>query len=106
MAAPLLAALPEALGFVGTLSLPEAAALLQLASLFVGNDRLMHLSAAAGAPTIGLFGPTDASIYGPAGPSALAVVAGTMEAITVQRVVEAGRQLLGCAPGGKTRMSR
>jgi heptosyltransferase-3 len=96
MAAPLLAALPEARDFVGKLSLPQAAALLQRASLFVGNDSgLMHLSAAAGAPTIGLFGPTDSAIYGPAGPMAIAVVAIAMDAITVQQVVDAGARLLG-----------
>jgi heptosyltransferase III len=107
MAAPLLAVLPEARDFVGKLSLPAAAALLELASLFVGNDSgLMHLSAAAGAPTIGLFGPTDADTYGPAGPAALAVVAGTMDGITVEQVVEAGHRLLARPLGVKTRMSR
>jgi heptosyltransferase-3 len=94
MATPLLAALPEACNLVGALSLPEAAAVLQKASLFIGNDSgLMHLSAAAGAPTIGLFGPTDANTYGPAGPLATAVVGVSMDAITVQQVVEAGCQM-------------
>jgi heptosyltransferase III len=94
MATPLLAALPEACNLVGALSLPEAAAVLQKASLFIGNDSgLMHLSAAAGAPTIGLFGPTDASTYGPAGPLATAVVGVSMDAITVAQVVEAGSQM-------------
>jgi heptosyltransferase III len=94
MAAPLLAALPEARDFVGALTLPQAAAVLQRASLFIGNDSgLMHLSAAAGAPTIGLFGPTDASTYSPAGRLATSVVAVSMDAITVAQVVEASRQL-------------
>ena len=35
----------------------------------------MHLAAAAGAPTVGLFGPTPASEYAPAGRRAIAVVA-------------------------------
>jgi ADP-heptose:LPS heptosyltransferase len=36
--------------------------------LFVGNDSgLMHLAAAAGAPTLGLFGPSDEALYGPWG---------------------------------------
>jgi ADP-heptose:LPS heptosyltransferase len=36
--------------------------------MFVGNDSgLMHLSAAAGTPTLGLFGPTPASEYAPSG---------------------------------------
>jgi heptosyltransferase-3 len=95
MAAPLLAALPDALDLVGTLSLPEAAAVLQRAALFVGNDSgLMHLSAAAGAPTIGLFGPTDAETYCPAGRRATAVVAASMDTISVHQVIEAARNLL------------
>jgi ADP-heptose:LPS heptosyltransferase len=95
MAAPLLAALPEAIDLVGMLSLAEAAAVLQCASLFIGNDSgLMHLSAAAGAPTIGLFGPTDAATYGPSGSRATAVVATTMEEISVRQVVEAAAMLL------------
>ena len=39
------------------------------AHLFVGNDSgLMHLAAAAGAPTLGLFGPTNEQRYAPWGP--------------------------------------
>ncbi|WP_203069786.1 glycosyltransferase family 9 protein [Falsiroseomonas ponticola] len=76
MAAPVLAALPGALDLVGTLALPEVAAVLKRAALFIGNDSgLMHLSAAAGAPTIGLFGRSSAAEYGPAGPRARAVEA-------------------------------
>jgi ADP-heptose:LPS heptosyltransferase len=68
MAAPLLAALPGAVDLCGGLSLPEAAACLSLASLYVGNDSgLMHLAAATGAPTLVLFGPTPASEYAPVG---------------------------------------
>jgi ADP-heptose:LPS heptosyltransferase len=96
-----LAALPEAVDLVGALGLPEAAALLSRCALFVGNDSgLMHLSAAAGAPTIGLFGPTPASEYAPVGPRALAVLArglpgnAPMGALTVGRVAEAARGLL------------
>jgi ADP-heptose:LPS heptosyltransferase len=95
MAEPMLAALPDACDFVGMLSLPEAASVLQHASLFIGNDSgLMHLAAAAGAPTIGLFGPTDAATYGPTGRAATAVIGATMDAITVRQVVCAGETLL------------
>ena len=73
MAAPLLQALPDAIDLVGWLSVPEAAACLARAALFVGNDSgLMHLAAAAGAPTLGLFGPTDAAEYAPSGRRAAA----------------------------------
>jgi heptosyltransferase III len=46
----------------------HAAALFEGTRLFVGNDSgLMHLAAASGAPTLGLFGPTDERRYGPRG---------------------------------------
>jgi heptosyltransferase III len=45
-----------------------AGAVLRRAALFVGNDTgLMHIAAAAGAPTLGLFGPTQSSRYAPWG---------------------------------------
>ncbi|HEX2942527.1 MAG TPA: glycosyltransferase family 9 protein, partial [Rhodopila sp.] len=95
MAAPLLAALPQAVDLVGTLSLPEVTAVLERCALFIGNDSgLMHMAAAAGAPTLGLFGPTDATIYGPTGARARAVVGETMDAISVQAVIDAATALL------------
>lgn len=46
-----------------------AYACLKRARLFVGNDSgAMHLAAAAGIPTLGLFGPSDEQLYGPWGP--------------------------------------
>ena len=54
---------------VGKVDLITAYACLKRARLFVGNDSgLMHLSAAAGAPTLGLFGPSDDRLYAPWGP--------------------------------------
>jgi len=97
LAAPVLAALPEAIDCVGNLSLPEAAAVLERAALFIGNDSgLMHLSAAAGAPTVGLFGPTDATEYAPAGRHTLALAGPSqdMAAISVTDVCEAAGYLL------------
>ncbi len=76
MAASVLAGLPGSIDLVGALDLPQAAAVLARCALFVGNDSgLMHLSAATGTPTIGLFGPTPASEYAPVGAKALAVLA-------------------------------
>ncbi len=50
------------------------AAVMARADLFVGNDSgMMHLAAAAGAPTLGLFGPTDERLYGPWGERAATV---------------------------------
>ncbi|MHB8528837.1 MAG: glycosyltransferase family 9 protein, partial [Caulobacteraceae bacterium] len=41
------------------------------ARLFIGNDSgLMHLAAASGTPTLGLFGPSDEALYAPWGPLA------------------------------------
>jgi len=104
MATPVLTALPQALDLVGKLDLPEVAAVLARAAIFIGNDSgLMHLAAAAGAPTLGLFGPTPSDEYGPAGPKASAVLAdgppgqGAMEDLPVARVLEAAEALLGQA---------
>jgi ADP-heptose:LPS heptosyltransferase len=48
-----------------------AHACLKRARLFIGNDSgAMHLAAAAGIPTLGLFGPSDERLYGPWGEAA------------------------------------
>jgi heptosyltransferase-2 len=47
----------------------QLGALLAGAGLFVGNDSgVTHLAAAAGAPTLALFGPTDPAQWAPIGP--------------------------------------
>ncbi len=97
LAAPVLACLPGAIDLCGMLSLAEAAACLRRARLFVGNDSgLMHLAAAAGTATIGLFGPTDAAVYAPVGRSAVAVRAdgAAMTDLPVPKVVAAACGLL------------
>lgn len=58
----------------GKVDLLTAYACLKRASLFIGNDSgLMHIAAAAGCPTVGLFGPSDERRYGPWGDKAVAV---------------------------------
>ena len=53
---------------------PESAACLERATLFVGNDSgLMHMAAAGGTPTLGLFGPSRDEIYAPWGDDGVAV---------------------------------
>jgi len=97
LAAPVLAALPLAIDLVGSLTLPEAAACLARCGLFVGNDSgLMHLAAAAGAPTLGLFGPTPAEEYAPAGRrTAVAVADGSaMADLSVAEALEVAIRLL------------
>lgn len=47
--------------------LAVAAAVLRRADLFVGNDGgLMHLADLVGAPLVGIYGPVDENVYGPA----------------------------------------
>lgn len=97
MAAPVLAALPDAIDLTGTLTIPEAAACLVRCALYVGNDSgLMHLAAAAGTPTLGLFGPTPWREYGPAGRRTAIAVSPTdrMEDLTVAAALAAAAALL------------
>lgn len=63
-----------ALDLTGELDLLGAAALLESATLCIGNDNaLTHLAAAARAPTLTLFGPTDEHVRAPIGPRARAI---------------------------------
>ncbi|RAI60985.1 glycosyltransferase family 9 protein [Roseicella frigidaeris] len=102
MAAPVLAALGErAVDLVGTLSLPEVAAVLARCALFVGNDSgLMHLSAATGTPTLGLFGPSRVEEYAPAGRHVATAVApdspglDSMPGLTLAAALAAAERLL------------
>jgi ADP-heptose:LPS heptosyltransferase len=97
MAAPVLAALPDAVNLVGRLSLPEVAACMARCAIFIGNDSgLMHIAAAAGTPTLGLFGPTPSNEYSPAGRCAAPVLSvdATMEGLSVERAYDAAVELL------------
>jgi heptosyltransferase III len=97
VAAHVFQALPNAIDLVGRLRLPEIAAFLSHARLFVGNDSgLMHLAAASGAATLGLFGPTNAREYGPSGRRAAALVGPNagMDSISVDAAVDAVVRLL------------
>jgi len=45
-----------------------AAAVLRRCAMFIGNDTgLMHIAAASGTPSLGLFGPSPATQYAPWG---------------------------------------
>ncbi|MBO1325940.1 glycosyltransferase family 9 protein [Acetobacter sp. TBRC 12305] len=71
LARPVLDALPHAIDAGGRFTLTQTAAMLARCALYIGNDSgLMHLAAATGIPTLGLFGPSRASEYAPAGPRA------------------------------------
>ena len=76
LALPVLQALPNAIDAGGRFSLTQVAAMLARCRLFIGNDSgLMHLAAAAGTPTLGLFGPSRASEYAPSGRCATCIAA-------------------------------
>lgn len=116
MAQPLVRAIPEnkCIDLIGRVDLLTAYTCLRKAALYVGNDSgLMHLAAAAGIPTLGLFGPSKEVHYAPWGPHAMAV-RGTqsfediisapgydhrsgqtyMTSLTVERVYDAVSELL------------
>ncbi len=70
-AEPVIEAVPAArrIDLAGRTDLLTAYACLERCALFVGNDSaLMHLAAAAGTPTLGLFGPSKDEHYAPWGP--------------------------------------
>jgi ADP-heptose:LPS heptosyltransferase len=76
----------------------ELACWLAGASLYVGNDSgITHLAAAAGAPVVALFGPTDPAVWAPRGPRVRVVATGRpgepMERIPLDRVFEAATAL-------------
>jgi ADP-heptose:LPS heptosyltransferase len=56
-------------GAVRIIDLYELACWLAQARLYIGNDSgITHLAAAAGAPVLALFGPTDPAVWAPRGP--------------------------------------
>ena len=78
-AAPLLENIPpcQRIDLMGMVSLLELYACLKRTQIFVGNDSgLMHMAAAAGIPTLGLFGPSREEHYAPWGDRCRAVRGG------------------------------
>lgn len=58
----------KAYNIAGLTTLPRLASVLQKSKLFIGNDSgPMHLAAAVGVQTIGLFGPGNPNRFGPVG---------------------------------------
>lgn len=73
IAAPLMRAVPDdrLIDLVGKVDLPTSYACLTRCDLFIGHDSgLMHMAAAAGIPTLGLFGPSKPERYAPWGSQA------------------------------------
>lgn len=70
MALPVIEAVPEnrLLDLVGRIDLLTVCACMERSAFYIGNDSgLMHLAAASGIPTLGLFGPSPAEQYAPWG---------------------------------------
>jgi heptosyltransferase-3 len=93
--------LPGAILMPDTLTLSLLAAAMSRLRLFIGNDTgLLHLAAASGAPTLGLFGESRAERYAPAGLHTAAAVApgpsgkAPMAGLTVDAVLAAATPLL------------
>lgn len=75
-AEPLLQALagPRLIDLAGRTELMTAFACLRRARVYIGNDSgLMHMAAASGTPTLGLFGPSPEIHYAPYGPNCAVV---------------------------------
>lgn len=69
-AQPVMEAVPSGrlIDLAGTIDLPTAHACLERCTFYLGNDSgLMHMAAASGIPTLGLFGPSSEVFYGPWG---------------------------------------
>ncbi len=114
-AGPLLDALGDrAIDLTGRTDPLVAAACLERVAFYVGNDSgLMHIAAAVGTPTLGLFGPGFPETYAPWGRLARAVVSaeprdslfarwrenqpGLMDGIAVEAVEAAARDLWNAA---------
>ena len=97
LAAPVLAAVPaeRLVDLVDRAPLMTLAAAFARCRLVVANDSgLMHLAAASGAPTLGLFGPSKDTHYAPAGPVTAWVRAPESAEALLARSQEVGR-----APG-------
>jgi heptosyltransferase-3 len=76
-------------GAVHIAGLYELACWLASARIYIGNDSgITHLAAAAGAPVVAIFGPTDPAVWAPRG-KRVEVVAGRLDDITVEQVLDA-----------------
>jgi ADP-heptose:LPS heptosyltransferase len=66
--------LGQRIDLIGKLDLSSVYACLARSTFYIGNDSgLMHIAAAAGVPTLGLFGPTREELYAPWGHNAAVV---------------------------------
>ncbi len=83
--------------FLADLPLPTVAAFLHLAGVFLGHDSgISHIAAAAGCPSLLLFGPTDPAIWAPKNPQIriLHAPSSSMDSLSVDSVFLAALPLL------------
>ena len=90
---------PGTMVLAGEITLEETACVLGACALVVSNDSgLMHLAAALGRTTIGIFGPTSPRRYSPLGKRASVVAQespGPIEQITVKQAILAADKAIG-----------
>jgi ADP-heptose:LPS heptosyltransferase len=85
------------LSMIAHLDLAEVAALARLARCFVGNDSgVSHLAAAAGAPGLAIFGPTDPARWRPLGRTTI-IHREPLSALTPLEVEAAILEIIGCS---------
>lgn len=84
--------LPDAARFE---NLADLAAWLAGARLYIGNDSgITHLAAAAGVPTIAIFGPTSPDTWAPRGENVTVLHSNPLDALRVEAVLAAANRLL------------
>ncbi|WP_376090302.1 glycosyltransferase family 9 protein [Roseomonas sp. CCTCC AB2023176] len=95
LAAAIAAAQPATKDLTGRTSMEEIAAVARRAVLAVGNDTgPTHMAAAAGCPTVALFGgDSDPSLCGPRGPAVRILRRDPLDALSPAEVAEAARAL-------------
>ena len=79
------------INIAGKTTLTQLASILQACNVFIGNDSgPMHLAAAVGTQTIGLYGPGDPTRFGPAGERCQTIrrASGCMSEIQVADVIQ------------------
>lgn len=100
----------QPVNLAGRLSLRQAGALAERASLFFGVDTVvMHLAAAVNTPVVALFGPSYASVWGPwdnaGGPGQYPEPRGIQKS-GPHVVIQAGRECVPCGNMGCERSGR
>jgi heptosyltransferase-3 len=74
-------------------NLYDLACWLASARVYIGNDSgITHLAAAVGTPVVAIFGPTDPAVWAPRGERVAVLGGGSLDAVSVDEVIEAMRR--------------